>query len=53
MISTPASLAQDARMALGTQAGNARLEEVISAGGFSNVREAAATPFNVVLEARP
>lgn len=32
---------------------DARLEQVISAGGFSTVREAAATPFNVVLEARP
>lgn len=53
MICTPASLAQNGRMALGTQAGNARLEQVIAAGGFSSVREAAATPFNVVLEARP
>jgi hypothetical protein len=51
MICTPASLAQDGRMALGTQAGNARLEEVIRAGGFSRVRKLA-TPFNVVLEAR-
>jgi hypothetical protein len=39
MICTPASLAQDGRMALGTQAGNARLEEVIRAGGFSRVRK--------------
>lgn len=53
MICTPASLAQDGRMALGAQAGNARLEEVVRAAGFSTVREAAQTPFNVVLEAKP
>ncbi|MGH8929501.1 MAG: class I SAM-dependent methyltransferase [Egibacteraceae bacterium] len=53
MICTPASLAQDGRMALGAQAGPARLEEVIRAAGFTRVRQAAETPFNIVLEARP
>lgn len=53
MICTPASLAQDGRMALGAQAGPARLGEVLAAAGFSRVREAARTPFNIVLEARP
>ncbi len=53
MICTPASLSQDGRMALGAQAGNARLEEVVRAAGFGTVREAAQTPFNVVLEAKP
>ncbi len=53
MICTPASLAQDGRMALGSQAGPARLEEVIRAAGFTRVRQAAETPFNIVLEARP
>lgn len=53
MICTPASLAQPGRMALGAQAGPARLGEVLAGGGFTQVREAARTPFNIVLEARP
>jgi SAM-dependent methyltransferase len=53
MVCTPASLAQDGRMALGAQAGPARLGEVLRVAGFSRVREAARTPFNIVLEARP
>lgn len=52
MICTPVSLAQDGQMALGAQAGDARLEEVIRAAGFGRVRRAAETPFNVVLEAQ-
>ena len=39
--------------ALGAQAGEARLREVITAGGFGSVRRAAETPFNMILEARP
>ena len=38
---------------LGAQAGEARLREVVTAGGFTRVRRAAETPFNMVLEARP
>jgi SAM-dependent methyltransferase len=49
---TPSSLAQDVGLALGAQAGEARLRDVISAGGFTHVRRAAETPFNIVLEAR-
>ncbi len=52
MICTPASLSQEVGMALGAQAGEKRLREVIKAGGFGTVRRAAATPFNLVLEAR-
>ncbi len=51
MICVPASLAHHGP-ALGAQAGEARLREVIRAGGFSRVRRAAETPFNLVLEAR-
>ena len=36
----------------GAQAGEARLREVITAGGFRNVRRAAETPFKMILEAR-
>jgi 2-polyprenyl-3-methyl-5-hydroxy-6-metoxy-1,4-benzoquinol methylase len=40
--------------ALGAQAGEARLREiVVEAGGFSRFRRATETPFNIVLEARP
>jgi SAM-dependent methyltransferase len=53
MVCTPASLAQEVGLALGAQAGEQRLREVIHAGGFSHVRRAAETPFNMVLEARP
>jgi hypothetical protein len=53
MICTPASRAQEVGLALGTQAGPRRLSEVITAGGFSRVRIATQTPFNLVLEARP
>jgi SAM-dependent methyltransferase len=52
-ICVPASLSQEVGLALGTQAGETRLREVISGGGFSRVRRATATPFNLVLEARP
>jgi SAM-dependent methyltransferase len=51
MICVPASLAHHGP-ALGAQAGEARLREVVRAGGFSRVRRAAETPFNLVLEAR-
>ena len=50
---TPASRDQEVGLALGAQAGEARLAEVITAGGFSRVRRATETPFNLVLEARP
>jgi 2-polyprenyl-3-methyl-5-hydroxy-6-metoxy-1,4-benzoquinol methylase len=53
MICTPAARAQEVGLALGTQAGPKRLSEVITAGGFSRVRVATQTPFNLILEARP
>ena len=53
LVCTPASLAQDGRAALGAQAGEAALTEVIRSGGFSRVRRATETPVNIVLEARP
>ena len=52
-ICVPTSLNQEVGAALGAQAGEKRLREVLSQGGFSHVRRAAATPFNMVLEARP
>ncbi len=53
VICTPASLAQEVGLALGAQAGEARLTEVLKDGGFTRVRRAAETPFNLILEARP
>src|SRR6202030_2063787 len=53
MICIPTSLSQEVGAALGAQAGEAKLREVITAGGFKNVRRAAETPFNMILEARP
>jgi len=46
------SLSQEVGMALGAQAGQMKLAEVIKAGGFTRVRRAAETPLNMVLEAR-
>ena len=53
VICTPASLDQEVGLALGAQAGEARLAEVIREGGFTRVRRATETPFNLILEARP
>jgi len=53
LVCTPASRAQEVGLALGAQAGEARLREVISDGGFTRFRRATETPFNIVLEARP
>jgi SAM-dependent methyltransferase len=53
LVCTPASRDQEVGLALGAQAGEARLREVVVAGGFTRVRRAAETPFNLVLEARP
>jgi SAM-dependent methyltransferase len=52
MVCVPASLAHNGP-ALGAQAGEARLRDVILKGGFTRLRRATFTPFNLVLEARP
>jgi hypothetical protein len=49
---TPASKSQEVGLALGAQAGEERLKKVIAEGGFTHIRRAAETPFNLVLEAR-
>jgi hypothetical protein len=51
MICVPTSLAQETGLALGAQAGEKRLAEVIRSGGFTRIRRAAPTPLNMVLEA--
>jgi 2-polyprenyl-3-methyl-5-hydroxy-6-metoxy-1,4-benzoquinol methylase len=52
MICVPTSLDQEVGEALGAQAGEARLSEIIRGGGFTRVRRATEGPFNMVLEAR-
>jgi hypothetical protein len=37
---------------LGAQAGEARLREVVTAGGFTHFRRAAETPVNLIFEAK-
>jgi SAM-dependent methyltransferase len=53
LLCTPASLSQEVGLALGAQAGEARIRDVAIAGGFTRFRRAAETPFNIVYEARP
>lgn len=52
-ICVPTSLSQEVGAALGAQAGEARLTDVLNQAGFTKVRRATETPFNMVLEARP
>jgi 2-polyprenyl-3-methyl-5-hydroxy-6-metoxy-1,4-benzoquinol methylase len=51
-ICTPASRAQEGSMCLGAQAGEKRIREVVTRGGFTHFRRAAETPFNLIYEAR-
>lgn len=53
LVCTPASLSQEVGLGLGAQAGEARLRDVVTKGGFRSFRRATQTPFNLVLEARP
>ncbi len=53
VICTPSSLAQEVGLGLGAQAGPERLEQVLREAGFSHVRVATSTPFNLIVEARP
>jgi 2-polyprenyl-3-methyl-5-hydroxy-6-metoxy-1,4-benzoquinol methylase len=51
LLCTPASLSQEVGLALGAQAGEARIRDVVQAGGLTRFRRAAETPFNLVFEA--
>ena len=52
LICTPASRSQEVGLALGAQAGEARIRDVVSRGGFTQFRRATETPFNLVFEAK-
>jgi 2-polyprenyl-3-methyl-5-hydroxy-6-metoxy-1,4-benzoquinol methylase len=53
LLCTPSSLSQEVGLGLGAQAGEARLRDVVTSGGFTRFRRASETPFNIVFEARP
>jgi 2-polyprenyl-3-methyl-5-hydroxy-6-metoxy-1,4-benzoquinol methylase len=53
VVCTPGSLSQEVGLGLGAQAGEQRLTAVLREAGFSRVRRATATPFNMILEAKP
>jgi SAM-dependent methyltransferase len=53
LLCVPASLSQAVGLALGAQAGEARIRDVVTAAGFTRFRRVAETPLNVVYEARP
>lgn len=53
LLCTPGSLSQPVGLALGTQAGPARIRDVTTAAGFTRFRTVAQTPFNLVYEVRP
>ena len=53
LVCTPASLSQEVGLGLGAQAGEGRIRDVVTKGGFTRFRRATETPFNLVFEARP
>jgi 2-polyprenyl-3-methyl-5-hydroxy-6-metoxy-1,4-benzoquinol methylase len=53
LLCTPASLSQEGGLALGAQAGEARIRDVVQSGGLTRFRRAAETPFNLVYAAQP
>jgi SAM-dependent methyltransferase len=53
LICTPASKSQEVGLALGAQAGEAKMRDVVTKGGFTRFRRATETPFNLILEAQP
>lgn len=53
MFCTPNALNQEVGMALGAQAGEGSIREVVTIGGFTQFKRVAETPFNMVFEAKP
>ena len=53
LVCTPASRSQEVGLCLGAQAGEARMRDVVTQGGFTRFRRATETPFNLIYEARP
>jgi SAM-dependent methyltransferase len=53
LLCTPCSRSQEVGLCLGAQAGETRIRDVVTAAGFTRIRRATETPFNIVYEARP
>lgn len=53
LLCTSGAIAQEGKHVLGGQAGEARIREVVTAGGFSRFKRAAQTAINLIFEARP
>ncbi len=53
LLCTPCSLSQEVGLALGAQAGEARIRDIVTDAGFGRFQKVASTPFNSVYEARP
>ncbi len=53
LLCVPGAMDQDGGLALGAQAGEKGIREVVQQGGFTRFRRAAETSFNIVYEARP
>ncbi len=52
LICTPASRSQEVGLALGAQAGEGRIRDVVTSGGFTKFRRTTETPFNLIFEAK-
>ncbi|MGH7329264.1 MAG: SAM-dependent methyltransferase, partial [Polyangiaceae bacterium] len=50
ILCTPSSLSQEVGLALGAQAGEARMRRIAEEAGFTRFRRATETPFNIVYE---
>ena len=53
LLCTPASLSQEVGLAIGAQAGESRIRDVVTGAGLTRFRRVSETPFNLVYEARP
>ncbi len=53
LLCTPCSLSQEVGLALGAQAGEGRIGDIVTGAGFGHFGRVAETPFNMVFEARP
>ena len=53
LLCVPNAMSQAGGYALGAQAGEAAIRQLVTDAGFTRFRRAAETPFNLVYEARP
>jgi hypothetical protein len=51
LLCTPCSRSQEVGLCLGAQAGESRIRDVVTAGGFARFRRSTETPVNIVYEA--